>query len=274
MIIGYHMSTTKGFEKTVKHAIKYGANTFQFFPRNPRGAKAREIDYEDAKMFKDIVKEKNFGPVIAHGAYTMNLCSDKEDIRNLAKVLIKDDLDRLKVYGIDRYVFHPGSHVKQGADKGLNIIVDALNEILVDEEDIKIGLETMSGKGTEIGRNLDEIKYIIDNVHYKNLGVCLDTCHLYSSGYDIVNNLEEFVSELDEKIGLDKVYAIHINDSMKEFSSNKDRHAKIGEGTIGLNAIARFINHPAFINIPMSLETPNDDEGYMKEIITLKNWKE
>lgn len=274
MIIGYHMSTTKGFEKTVEHAIKYGANTFQFFPRNPRGAKARAIDYEDAKKFKEIIKEKNFGPVIAHGAYTMNLCSNKEDIRDLAKVLIRDDLERLNVYGIDRYVFHPGSHVKQGSEKGLEYIVDALNDILTEEDDIKIGLETMSGKGTEIGRNLDELKYIIDNVRYKNLGVCLDTCHLYSSGYDIINNLDDFIQELDEKIGLEKVYAIHINDSMKEFASNKDRHEKIGEGTIGLEAIGRFINHEAFKNIPMSLETPNDDEGYMEEIIKLKNWKE
>lgn len=274
MILGYHMSTSKGFEKTVKKAIEYDSSTFQFFPRNPRGGKARDIDYEDAKKFKDIIIENNFGPVIAHGAYTMNLCSNKKSIRDFAKQIMLDDLNRLNIFDIKNYVFHPGSHVQQGVDKGLDYIVEGLNWVLSQGEfNIKIGLETMSGKGTEIGRNLDELKYIIDNVNYKEIGICLDTCHLYSSGYDIINKLDEFFEELDKKIGRQKIYAVHINDSMTEFASNKDRHANIGQGTIGTEGIVKFINHEYLKGIPMSLETPNDDEGYKQEINLIKTWK-
>lgn len=269
--IGCHLSISKGFYKTGLEAVSIGANTFQFFTRNPRGGKAKDLELEDVKKLANLMEEHNFAPLFAHASYTMNLCSDKPDIREFAKNLLKDDLKRLNILPKACYIFHPGSHVKQGKEKGIEYIVNALNEVIDADNEIPILIEGMSGKGTEIGRDLDELKEIIEGVkHNKNVGVCLDTCHLYSSGYDIVNNLEGVLEEVDNKIGLKRVQAIHLNDSKMEFNSHKDRHEVIGKGTIGMKAIVNIINHPKLRNLPFNLETPNDIEGYKKEIEILR----
>lgn len=272
--IGCHLSISKGFYKAAQEALSIHANTFQFFTRNPRGGKAKELDAEDLKKFKGLMKQNNFAPVLAHAAYTMNLCSAKPDVREFAKNMLKDDLERLKQIPNSLYNFHPGSHTGQGAEKGIEQIIRVLNETITEETDTWVLLETMSGKGTEVGRSFEELKQIIDGVKYNNkIGLCLDSCHLYSSGYDIVNNLDGVIEEIDEKLGIHKVKAFHLNDSKHGLSSNKDRHELIGDGVIGLNAIVNIINHPKLAHIPFILETPNDVKGHGEEIELLKKYR-
>ncbi|WP_313232217.1 deoxyribonuclease IV [Tissierella praeacuta] len=269
--IGCHLSVSKGLYSAALDAISIGANTFQFFTRNPRGGKAKEIDMEDINKLKQIMEEYKFAPIFAHGAYTMNLASNKKETREFANMILKDDLERLKLIPNTYYIFHPGSHVGQGSETGIELIVNALNEAIDENNNTIVLLEGMSGKGTEIGRSMEELKAIIDGVNYnENLGICIDSCHLYSSGYDIVNDLDGVLEEIDNIIGLDRVKAVHLNDSKVEFNSNKDRHEVIGEGTIGLEAIINIINHPLLRNLPFNLETPNELDGYKKEIEMLR----
>lgn len=270
--IGCHLSISKGYYKTAQEAISIGANTFQFFPRNPRGGRAKDLDLEDIEKLKKLMKDHSFAPLFVHGAYTMNLASDKERVREFAKGILKDDLDRVEKITNSYYIFHPGSHVGQGVERGIELIVYALNEIIGQDNNINILLEGMSGKGTEIGRSIEELKAIIDGVkHNKNLGICIDTCHLYSSGYDIVNDLDGVLKEIDNLVGIERLKAVHLNDSKVEFASNKDRHEIIGEGSIGRDTIIKIINHPLLRDLPFNLETPNDVEGHKEEITFLRS---
>ena len=270
--IGCHLSPSKGFKNMGEESLKINANTFQFFTRNPRGGKAKEIVQSDVDELLKIMKENNFAKILAHAPYTLNLCSADESIRNFAKNTMIDDLKRMEYVPGNMYNFHPGSHVGQGTEIGIKYIIDALNEILSEEQTTTVLLETMSGKGSEIGRTFEELRQIIDGVNLKNkLGVCLDTCHVNDAGYDIVNNLDTVLEEFDEVIGLDRLKAIHINDSMNPLGSHKDRHQKIGQGTIGIEAFERIINHPKLKKLPFYLETPQDDIlGYAKEIEILR----
>lgn len=269
--IGCHISISKGLYNAALDALSINANTFQFFTRNPRGGRAKDIDLEDIRKFNRLIKENNFAPLFAHGAYTMNLASPSEDTREFAKGIFKDDLDRLKIIQNAYYVFHPGSHVKQGAEKGIELIVEALNESIDDENETIILLEAMSGKGSEIGRNIMELKQIIQGVkHNKNMGIIIDTCHLYSSGYDIVNDLDGVLNHIDDVLGLDRLKGVHLNDSKMPFNSFKDRHEVIGKGTIGLDPILEIVNHPLLKNLPFNLETPNDLPGHKEEIELLR----
>ncbi|VCT83436.1 deoxyribonuclease IV [Clostridium neonatale] len=271
LTIGCHLSSSKGFKKMGEDAISIGANTFQFFTRNPRGSKAKDIDEEDVKEFLDIIAENNFGKILAHAPYTLNACSADPKNREFAIEIMKDDLKRMEYIPGNLYNFHPDSHVKQGAEVGIQYIADALNEILTEDQTTIVLLETMSGKGTEVGRNFQEIAEIISKVNLKEkMGVCLDTCHIHDAGYDIVNDLDNVLDEFDKIIGLERLKAIHLNDSKNPFNSHKDRHEKIGEGYIGLNAITKIINHPKLKDIPFYLETPNELDGYKKEIQLLR----
>ncbi|WP_294349015.1 deoxyribonuclease IV [uncultured Clostridium sp.] len=270
--IGCHLSTTKGFENMGKEILEAGGNTFQFFTRNPRGGKAKDIDEKDIERLLEIAKKNNFAKLLAHAPYTLNPCSADEKTRNFAKEMMEDDLRRMEYLPNNLYNFHPGSHVKQGVEVGINYIVELLNSVIKPEQTTKILLETMAGKGTEIGRTFEEIAEIIDKVQLKDhIGVCLDTCHVYDAGYDIVNDLDGVLEEFDKIIGLEKLYAVHLNDSKNPFNSHKDRHETIGEGTIGLEAITRIINHPKLRHLPFYLETPNELEGHAKEIELLKS---
>ena len=271
--IGCHLSASKGFKNMGEESLKINANTFQFFTRNPRGGKAKEIVKEDVDGLLKIMKENNFAKILAHAPYTLNLCSADENIRKFAKNTMIDDLKRMEYVPGNMYNFHPGSHVGQGVEIGIDYITNALNEILKEEQTTIVLLETMAGKGSEIGRSFEELRKIIDRVKLdKKLGVCLDTCHVNDAGYDIVNNLDGVLEEFDKIIGLERLKAIHLNDSMNECRSHKDRHQKIGEGTIGIDAFERIINHPKLKNLPFYLETPHDDIwGYAKEIEMLRN---
>ncbi len=270
--IGCHLSISKGFYEMGKEAISINANTVQFFTRNPRGGSAKEIDEEDVKKFKELAKEHGIEILLAHAPYTLNACAATDSIRKFAKNTMEDDLKRMEYFPGNYYNFHPGSHVGQGVETGINYIVELLNEIIKPDQHTKVLLETMAGKGSEIGRNFEEIKQIMDRINLKDhIGVCLDTCHIFDGGYDIVNKLDEVINEFDKIIGLENLYAIHLNDSMNILGSHKDRHAKIGEGNIGLDAITRIINHPKLKFLPFFLETPNDLEGYGKEIELLRN---
>lgn len=270
--IGCHLSTSKGFKNMGKEALQIGGNTFQFFTRNPRGSKAKAIDEKDIKEFLELAKENNFTTLLAHAPYTLNPCSGDENTRIFAKEVMEDDLSRMEYTPNNLYNFHPGSHVKQGVEVGIKYISDLLNEVLRPEQTTTVLLETMAGKGTEIGRNFEELKEILNRVELSDkMGVCLDTCHVYDAGYDIVNDLDGVLEQFDKTIGLDKLRAIHLNDSMNPFESHKDRHAKIGEGSLGLDAISNIINHPKLCNLPFFLETPNELEGYEKEITLLKS---
>jgi deoxyribonuclease-4 len=269
--IGCHLSTSKGYEAMGKDALKIGANVFQFFTRNPRGSKAKDIDPKDVDKLLNIMKENNFGKLLAHAPYTLNPCSDKKETREFARMVMEDDLNRMEYLPHNYYNFHPGSHVGQGVDAGIEYIVDMLNDILKPENTTTILLETMAGKGTEIGRSFEELKRIIDGVELKDkLGVCLDTCHIYDAGYDIVNDLDGVLEKFDKVIGLNRLYAIHLNDTKNPFCSHKDRHEKIGEGCLGLETMSNIINHPKLKGLPFYLETPNELEGYAKEIEILK----
>lgn len=273
--IGCHLPISKGFYEMGKQAVSIKANTIQFFTRNPRGGAAKPIDEDDVKKFKKLMNENEIKTLLAHAPYTLNACAAREEIREFAKNTMEDDLRRMENFPGNYYNFHPGSHVGQGVDIGKKYIIDLLNEIMKPEQTTKILLETMAGKGSEIGRNFEEIQSIIEGVYQKDhIGVCLDTCHIYDGGYDIVNNLDGVLEEFDEIIGLEKLYAIHLNDSMNTLGSHKDRHAKIGEGNIGLEAIIKIINHHKVRNLPFFLETPNELEGYAKEIKILReNYK-
>ncbi len=269
--IGCHLSSSKGFEAMGKEAIKLGANTFQFFTRNPRGSKAKAIDPKDVEKLITLMQEHEMGPILAHAPYTLNACSADESTREFALITMKDDLQRMELLPGNLYNFHPGSHVKQGTEKGIELIAAMLNQVLWSEQQTTVLLETMAGKGTEVGRNFEEIKAIIDQVELsEKLGVCLDTCHVHDGGYDIVNNLDEVLEEFDRIIGLEKLKAIHLNDSMNPINAHKDRHQKIGEGFIGMDAILKLVNHPKLCHVPFYLETPNDNEGYAKEIACIK----
>ncbi|MBP3929310.1 MAG: deoxyribonuclease IV [Peptostreptococcaceae bacterium] len=272
LVIGPHISISKGFAKAAQTAVDIGANTFQFFSRNPRGGSSKEFNDKDIQKFQEIREKNNFGPLLAHAPYTMNLAGTKEEVYEFGKIVIKEDIKRMDSIGVEYMCFHPGSHVGGGVDFGIERIVNALNEAITGEENITILLETMAGKGTEIGINFEEIKRIIDRVEHKErIGVCLDTCHIFSAGYDIVNNLEDVLDEFDSIIGLDKLKAVHLNDSMMPFGSKKDRHACIGEGEIGLDAIINFVSNPRLKHLPFFLETPLEEEGHKKEIEMIKD---
>lgn len=269
--IGCHLSISKGFYEMGKEAVSIDANTIQFFTRNPRGGSAKEIDEEDVQKFKELAKENGIENLLAHAPYTLNAAAARPELRKFAKETMIDDLKRMEYFPGSLYNFHPGSHVGQGVETGTEYIIEMLNEILKPEQTTKVLLETMAGKGSEIGRNFEEIKNIIDKIKLKDhIGVCLDTCHIFDGGYDIVNRLDEVLNEFDKVIGLNKLYAIHLNDSMNECGSHKDRHAKIGEGNIGLEALVKVINHPKLKHLPFFLETPNELEGYGKEIKILR----
>ena len=269
--IGCHLSISKGYENMGNEALKINANTFQFFTRNPRGGKIKDLNENDINKLLSLMQENKFAKILAHAPYTMNLCSDKEDIRDFAKNMMKEDLERMEYLPGNMYNFHPGSHVGQGTEKGIEYIVKALNEVLTENQNTTVLLETMAGKGTEIGRNFEELKMIIDKVYLKDkLGVCLDTCHINDAGYD-VSNIDKVLEEFDKVIGLDYLKAIHLNDSMNEKGSHKDRHQKIGEGTIGIKNIEKIINNSILKRIPFYLETPNELDGYAKEIKLLRD---
>lgn len=270
--IGCHLSASKGYLAMAKEAKKIGANTFQFFTRNPRGGVAKKIDGEDVKKFLEFSKENGINVILAHAPYTLNACSADEKIRDFSIRTMKDDLERMEYTPGNLYNFHPGSHVGQGVEVGITYIIEALNEVLTKEQTTTVLLETMAGKGSEIGSKFEEIKSIIDGVNLKEkLGVCLDTCHVNDAGYDIINNLDGVLEEFDKIIGLDKLKAIHINDSKNILGAHKDRHEKIGDGTIGIEAFERIINHPKLRKLPFFLETPNELDGYEKEIALLKS---
>ena len=271
LYIGNHTSSSKGYLAMGKQMLANGGNTFAFFTRNPRGGKAKEINPQDVQAFLQLEQENHFGKLVAHAPYVMNCCAAKENLREIARETMADDLKRLELTPGNYYNFHPGSHVGQGAETGIAKIAEILNEVLTKEQSTTVLLETMSGKGSEVGRNFQELRQIIDQVELKEkLGVCLDTCHVWDGGYDIVNDLDGVFAEFDQIIGLDRLKAIHLNDSMNGLGSHKDRHARLGEGEIGLEALVRVINHPATKGIPFILETPNDDEGWAREIALLR----
>ena len=273
MLIGNHLSASKGYAAMGKAALALDANTFAFFTRNPRGGKAKEIDEKDVEKFLNFAKEHEFGKIVAHAPYTMNLCAAKEDVRSFSKEMLLDDLKRMEYTPYNYYNFHPGSHVGQGAEKGIALIAEALNEALKPEQTTTVLLETMAGKGTEVGRTFEELREILDRVELNDkMGVCLDTCHVWDGGYDIVNDLDGVLNEFDHVIGLDRLKAVHFNDSMNDCGSHKDRHAKIGEGKIGAEAMRRVALHPLLEGRPFILETPNVDEGYRREIQMVREW--
>lgn len=269
--IGAHLSSSKGFANMGKDAVKIGANTFQFFTRNPQGGKAKEINPADVAEFLALAKQHNFVKMVAHAPYTLNPCSDNPATREFAEMVFVDDLKRMEYVPHNYYNFHPGSHVGQGVEAGIDMIAALLDKVLTKEQTTMVLLETMSGKGSEVGAKFEELQQIISRVKLsEKLGVCLDTCHVYSAGYDIVGNLDGVLTEFDDIIGLDKLKAIHLNDSKMPFASHKDRHEKIGQGTIGLNAIVRIINHENLKELPFILETPNDLTGWAQEIKLLR----
>lgn len=269
--IGCHLSSSKGFLNMGKEIVKLGGNTFQFFTRNPRGGAAKTIDEKDIEAFKTFAKENNINIILAHAPYTLNACSADADVRNFAKQVFADDLKRMEYIPGNMYNFHPGSHVKQGVDTGIEYIAQMLNEVLDKNQHTKVLLETMAGKGTEIGRSFEELQMIIEKVELNNkLGICLDTCHIYDAQYNIVDNLNGVIDELDKVIGLDRLCAIHLNDSKNPIASHKDRHELIGKGYIGIDTFNNIVSNEKLRNIPMYLETPNDMEGYAQEIAMLK----
>lgn len=265
--IGCHLSVSKGFAAMGREAVSINANTFQFFTRNPRGGKAKEIDKADIDALLNIMKEHKFGKILAHAPYTLNACAADESIRQFAFDTMTDDLKRMEYLPGNMYNFHPGSHVKQGAQRGIELISDMLNRILTPDMTTTVLLETMAGKGSEVGRSFEEIRQIIDRVDLKEkLGVCLDTCHVYDAGYDIVNDLDGVLKEFDSVLGIDRLKAIHLNDSKNPFESHKDRHEKIGEGTLGIDTVKNIVTHPILKELPFFLETPNEIDGYKREI--------
>ena len=274
--IGCHLSSSKGYRHMGEDALSINADTFQFFTRNPRGSKAKKADPKDAEALRGLMEEHAFAPVLGHAPYTLNACALDEGLRAFARDAMREDVMTLDTYLPHMlYNFHPGSHVKQGTEIGIPLIADALNEILSAEGKTPVLLETMAGKGSEVGRSFEELRAILDRVEQKErMGVCLDTCHVYDGGYDIIGDLDDVLQAFDEIIGLDRLKAIHLNDSKNPIGSHKDRHEKIGEGTLGLAGIANIINHPKLCHLPFYLETPNEAAGYAKEISLLKGLRE
>ena len=272
LYIGNHTTSSKGYTAMAKQIIANGGNTFAFFTRNPRGGRAKAINEKDIQQFLALAKEHHFGKIVAHAPYTMNACAAREELRDFARKTFRDDLRRMEYTPGNYYNFHPGSHVGQGAETGIRKIAEILNDVLTDDQSTTVLLETMSGKGSEMGRNFQEIRSILDLVEHKEkMGVCLDTCHVWDGGYDIVHDLNGVIDEFDQIIGLSRLKAVHLNDSLNDLGSHKDRHARIGEGRIGLEALVNVVRHPALKGIPFILETPNDDEGWTKEIFLLRD---
>lgn len=271
--LGAHLSASKGFVNMYETALSIGANTFQFFTRNPRGGKAKDIDKADIDEFLKLVNANDsFGTVLAHAPYTLNACSVKADVRTFALETFKDDIARMELIPNQLYNFHPGSHVGQGEEKGIEQIAEILNEVIFEDMTTTVLLETMAGKGSEIGKTFEELNEIIKRVEQSDkVGVCLDTCHVHDGGYDIVNSLDEVLEHFDSVIGLDRLKALHLNDSKNPIGAHKDRHEKIGEGYIGINAFEKIVNHPVLSTLPMFLETPNELDGYAKEIELLRS---
>lgn len=269
--IGCHLSSSNGYKAMGETAVKIGANTFQFFTRNPRGGAAKPLNEKDMEAFVEFAKEHELHTILAHAPYVLNPAAAKEDLREFAYETMKDDLYRLSFIPGSMYNFHPGSHVKQGVDVGIRLISDHLNRVLEHNVNSIVLLETMAGKGSEVGRNFEELQTIIEKTERKDMvGICLDTCHVYDGGYDIVGNLDGVLKEFDDVIGMGRLKAIHLNDSKNPFGSHKDRHEKIGEGSIGITAVEQIINHPLLRELPFYLETPNELDGYEKEIGLLK----
>ena len=271
--IGNHLSASKGFYAMGKMALKLGGDTFAFFTRNPRGGKAKDPDEEDIRKLRELMEEHHFGKLVAHAPYTLNLCSAKEDVRTFARETIADDLRRMEYLPGNYYNFHPGSHVGQGADQGIAMIAEVLNETLRPEQKTTVLLETMAGKGSEVGRTFEELRQILDRVDCADrMGVCLDTCHVWDGGYDIVGDLDGVLRQFDEIIGLDRLLAVHLNDSKNDRGAAKDRHEKLGQGHIGPDALRAVVTHPLLQDRPFILETPNDDAGYAAEIAQVRSW--
>lgn len=270
--IGCHLSSSKGFLHMGKEAVSIGANTFQFFTRNPRGSKAKPIDEKDVEAYRTYAAEHGIGRIVAHAPYTLNPCSADPKVREFAELTFADDLKRMELLPGNVYNFHPGSHVGQGIETGIRQIADLLNGILFPEQQTVVLLETMAGKGTEVGSRFEELAAIIERVELQDkIGICLDTCHVYDAGYDIVQNLDGVLEEFDRVIGLNRLYAIHVNDSKNPFGSHKDRHEKIGEGSLGFEALYRVVHHPLLADLPFCLETPNELDGYAREIQMLQD---
>ena len=271
LYIGNHTSSSKGYAAMGRQIVKNGGNTFAFFTRNPRGGNAKAIDPADVAKFQEIAREHEFGKIVAHAPYTLNACAAKENLRDFARNTFSDDLKRMEATPENYYNFHPGSHVGQGIEVGIQKIAEVLNAVLTEEQTTIVLLETMAGKGSEVGSHFQELRAIMDLVEKRDkLGICLDTCHVWDGGYDIVNDLDGVLTEFDRIIGLDHLKAIHLNDSLNPLGSHKDRHARIGEGQIGLDALVRVIRHPTLEGKPFILETPNDDEGWTREIALLR----
>lgn len=271
LYIGNHTSSSKGYAAMGRQIVKNGGNTFAFFTRNPRGGNAKAIDPADVAKFQEIVREHEFGKIVAHAPYTLNACAAKENLRDFARNTFSDDLKRMEATPGNYYNFHPGSHVGQGIEVGIQKIAEVLNAVLTEEQTTTVLLETMAGKGSEVGSHFQELRAIMDLVEKRDkLGICLDTCHVWDGGYDIINDLDGVLTEFDRIIGLDHLKAIHLNDSLNPLGSHKDRHARIGEGQMGLDALVRVIRHPALEGKPFILETPNDDEGWTREIALLR----
>ena len=271
LYLGCHLSASAGNCAMVRTAQEIGANTFAFFTRNPRGSSAKQLDIADCEKATEMLKENAFAPLVAHGAYTMNLCTAKEEDRAFARDVLKDDITRMAYLPGNFYNFHPGSHVGQGMDTGIRQIADALCYAMEQDVPVTVLLETMAGKGSEVGGRFEELKAIIDLVGSEKIGVCMDTCHVYDAGYDIVNDLDGVLQEFDNIIGLDHLYALHLNDSKNPFQSHKDRHECIGQGSLGLDTFRAIMNHPKLKGKPMILETPNELPGYKAEIALLRS---
>lgn len=271
-VIGAHLSSSKGYVNMYKTALSIGANTFQFFTRNPRGGKAKPVDKADVNVFLEMKNNSDFGTILAHAPYTLNCCSSKPEVRQFALDTFKDDITRLEMIPNQLYNFHPGSHVGQGEELAVDLIAEILNRVLYPEMTTTVLLETMAGKGSEMGKTFEELRAILDKVECSDkVGVCFDTCHVSDGGYDIVNDLDGVLEQFDHIVGIDRLKALHLNDSKNPVAAHKDRHEKIGEGYIGLDTFERIINHPQLKDLPMFLETPNELDGYAKEIELLKS---
>ena len=271
--IGCHLSVTDGYLAMGETMREFGGNTFAFFTRNPRGGKSKEIDAADAAALNELLKTEGFGPLVAHGSYTMNLCAANPITLQNGLEMLEDDMRRMAMFPGQYYNFHPGAHVGQGTDEGVRLIAAALDRVLKPDLPFTVLLETMAGKGSEVGGSFDELRQIIENVrHPEKLGVCMDTCHVWDAGYDIVNDLDGVLTRFDQTIGLPRLKAVHLNDSKNDLGARKDRHEKLGDGHIGADALRRIVRHPVLRDLPFILETPNDDAGYIREIAAVKEW--
>ncbi|MGI6256555.1 MAG: deoxyribonuclease IV [Anaerovoracaceae bacterium] len=272
MFIGSHISVAGGYGKMGKEALSIGANTLAFFTRNPRGGKKKAVNIEDVSAFRMLAEKNGFGKLVAHAPYTLNPCSQTKKVREFARIAVSEDLEAMELLPGNYYNFHPGSHTGQGVETGIRLICELLNDILTPDQQTVVLLETMAGKGSEVGRNFEELAAIIDGIEEKSkIGVCMDSCHVSDAGYDIVNDLDGVLREFDRVIGLSYLKALHLNDSQNPIGSRKDRHAKIGEGYLGLDTFRKIVNHPDLRDLPMILETPNDLAGYASEISLLRS---